>query len=92
MREGGGWGDARGRLNPPCTRRRDASQQHPRPIKGVGPAEEGETHARLLLLLRRHLSLHPAEAEAEAVVQTDAGEHALRDRGLGVRGWWVGGR
>ena len=69
-------------LKNPRTRTRDASQQHPRPIKGVGPAEEGETHPRLLLLLRRHLSLHPTEA----VVQTDAGEHALRDGGLGVCG------
>jgi hypothetical protein len=80
--------DACRRLNPPRTRTRDASQQHPRPIKGVGPAEEGETQPRLLLLLRRHLSLHPSEAKA--VVQTDAGEHALRDGGLGVV-WLVGG-
>jgi len=69
------------------THTRRTSQQHPRPIKGVGPAEEGETQPRLLLLLRRHLSLHPSEAKA--VVQTDAGEHALRDGGLGVvAGGW----
>ena len=69
-----------------------ASQQHPRPIKGVGPAEEGETHPGLLLLLRRRLALHPAQAMA--VVQPDAGEHALRGRwgvGVGVGGGVGGG-